>query len=743
MYEDEKMRRRTLRARAGLVLVTTCLPAMLCAQGDCFVRGDANTDGNVDMSDGVFTLAALFQSGPASTCRDAQDADDSGRVDIQDAIFTLNVTFYDIGTIPPPFPGCGVDASADLLDCVRTVCPGGNAATALSDRVFTLATGRVGLRYRGSLPACFQEELLLRSASGPATVLRPAIRFVNYLALDACALPPGLSIDESTGIVSGEPRSAGTSMFLVRATTPAGTIQTIRAQIDVFSRSESEIVADQRPEATGLAAVRVFDSSFVFAHDFETHVVESIKPVRIYYPGAMSRPAPILVFHHGFGFTELDYESLLRHLASHGVIAVTVADAYSWAWSLFTGGSGEAESARVMLRARDHVVELARRGGVPFAGQVDSSRTFYAGHSRGGGGALFAADFDPLTAGIIALQPTDPRDDFALATSDLERLANVPVLIVTAEQETDTRYPLAERLLERVRGAATMVTIYGGCHGYTTDSSNNACRECAYEQRDSSVDECPYIARPLQHTLTKKFVTAFVRRHGFGDVSLEGLLYGAEFQRSPLASVASRRNLGSALVVDDFSAFPLNAMGLSTAWTASGVANVRLGSCYDVPTAITPADFPPITNLLLTLPSAGTLNYRSTLGTSFNALAVGARKKLLLRVKNADRLRLVDNSGFGWLDSAVTLRDAAGRSASLSMNERLPTTRFHPEPRSPGAQALLKYQRFITLAVPLADFTAVNPGLDLERLVALEWRFVTNGTSTVTPILGFDDLRFE
>ena len=43
-----------------------------------FVRGDANVDGAVDVSDGIATLDGLFQSGDELPCGDAADANDSG-----------------------------------------------------------------------------------------------------------------------------------------------------------------------------------------------------------------------------------------------------------------------------------------------------------------------------------------------------------------------------------------------------------------------------------------------------------------------------------------------------------------------------------------------------------------------------------------------------------------------------------------------------------------------------------------
>ena len=84
-----------------------------------FQRGDANSDGNLDLSDGVRILNFLFLGGDAGGCLDAADADDSGGVELTDGIRVFNFLF--LGGAPLPDPGsgaCGVDPTADTLECL-------------------------------------------------------------------------------------------------------------------------------------------------------------------------------------------------------------------------------------------------------------------------------------------------------------------------------------------------------------------------------------------------------------------------------------------------------------------------------------------------------------------------------------------------------------------------------------------------------------------------------------------------
>jgi len=97
----------------------------LAEEGDsAFERGDANADGTVDVSDGIFTLGYLFLGARTPGCLDALDTDDSGAVDLSDAVGLLDRLFLGDGTLPPP-AACGPDPTPDDgLDCQHHApCP--------------------------------------------------------------------------------------------------------------------------------------------------------------------------------------------------------------------------------------------------------------------------------------------------------------------------------------------------------------------------------------------------------------------------------------------------------------------------------------------------------------------------------------------------------------------------------------------------------------------------------------------
>ena len=84
-----------------------------------FIRGEANGDGLLDISDGISGLVYLFAGG-VTNCEDALDSDDDGTLTITDSIRLLDYLFRGGPELPPPFAAEGVDPTGDSLGCART-----------------------------------------------------------------------------------------------------------------------------------------------------------------------------------------------------------------------------------------------------------------------------------------------------------------------------------------------------------------------------------------------------------------------------------------------------------------------------------------------------------------------------------------------------------------------------------------------------------------------------------------------
>ena len=82
-----------------------------------FIRGDADADGEANLSDAVATLNWLFRQAAPPACVDAADVDDNGQVALTDPVRLLHHLFTAGPPPAPPWPQVGVDPSADTLDC--------------------------------------------------------------------------------------------------------------------------------------------------------------------------------------------------------------------------------------------------------------------------------------------------------------------------------------------------------------------------------------------------------------------------------------------------------------------------------------------------------------------------------------------------------------------------------------------------------------------------------------------------
>jgi hypothetical protein len=83
-----------------------------------FHRGDADDNGQLQLTDAIRILGVLFLGQGQIPCNDAADADDNGQLQLTDAIRVLGVLFLGQGTIPDPgapFTGtCGEDPTPDV-----------------------------------------------------------------------------------------------------------------------------------------------------------------------------------------------------------------------------------------------------------------------------------------------------------------------------------------------------------------------------------------------------------------------------------------------------------------------------------------------------------------------------------------------------------------------------------------------------------------------------------------------------
>ncbi len=86
-----------------------------------FIRGDADLDTRIDMSDAILVLNYLFTTSELE-CDEAADANGDDDIDISDPIFVLNFLYVSGSPPAAPYPEADVDEDReDALDCLRGV----------------------------------------------------------------------------------------------------------------------------------------------------------------------------------------------------------------------------------------------------------------------------------------------------------------------------------------------------------------------------------------------------------------------------------------------------------------------------------------------------------------------------------------------------------------------------------------------------------------------------------------------
>lgn len=122
---------RPIALFVAVVAAVLALPGRARADAS-FLRGDANADGELDVSDAVQVLLGLFAGGTPSPCEDAADTNDDGALDVSDAVRLLGYLF--LAGAPLPAPGvCGPDETGDTLTCEAHGACGDGGLAALGD----------------------------------------------------------------------------------------------------------------------------------------------------------------------------------------------------------------------------------------------------------------------------------------------------------------------------------------------------------------------------------------------------------------------------------------------------------------------------------------------------------------------------------------------------------------------------------------------------------------------------------
>src|SRR5262245_35767867 len=371
--------------------------------------------------------------------------------------------------------------------------------------------------------------------------------------------------------------------------------------------------------APGPCQVEVIPDSFSYTSSFEQPPQQGRDSlIRLYKPiGGPSGPRPVLLFHRGRTFTHTEYEDILSRVASHCFVVASVQDPTSFVGDGIPDGFYDSTRPDAGMEfacaALEGAMEYLRTldASHPLYGRLDLNRVFMAGHSRGGGAAQAcqARGYELGLRGVLIWMGVDLRyyretvpPGVPPAYGIPDAAPSIPSLVLIAQKDWDAgaAYPQADQFFERMTGPATSVVMYGAIHNYASDN------------KPAELLSHPGITREEQHDLMVHWTTAFLKRWGDDDLSVDGVLYGNEASASQSVAVISPGKYAGSVVIDDFQDADALHNRLGGANTLVGASSIEESSypplaCYPPPLYCPAFGTLPIRNNIITFNNVDTV----------------------------------------------------------------------------------------------------------------------------------------
>jgi hypothetical protein len=155
--------------------------------------------------------------------------------------------------------------------------------------------------------------------------------------------------------------------------------------------------------------------------------------------GAAGRKHPIVSWANGTLFSLTNYQKLLEHWASHGLVVIA-------GHSMSTAGGGTHKAGI------DFMIAENARAGSPYFGVLDTAHVAAAGHSQGGGATIAAGAQKP---GPIALTTTLPLMPILSFESDTSIVSKQTAPMFNINATMDTRDPTGAVAMQIYANAKT------------------------------------------------------------------------------------------------------------------------------------------------------------------------------------------------------------------------------------------------------------------------------------------------
>lgn len=473
-----------------------------------------------------------------------------------------------------------------------------------------------------------------------------------------------------------------------------------------------------------------------------------------FYPtdiGSMGQ-LPLVVVSHGNGHFYQWYDHIGNHLASYGYIVMSHEN---------QTGPGIETASTTTLTNTDYLLgnQATIAGGV-LNGHIDSHRMTWIGHSRGGEGVVRAYDrifrgaYTPTNfqlSDIVLISSIAPTD-FLGPDSTNPHGVNYHLWVGAADADVNgcANCSLCQsfHLLDRATGARQSTSLYGVGHGSFHNGPTGlvASGPCL-------------LTRPETHQIMLGYLLPLVKLYVEGNIPAKDYLWRPYERFHPTGVPTSscvaanlEYNLGSAstnFVVDDFQSPASPTMSSSGGAVIYDVDNLFKGQLRDTDATFdwNPSD--PMNGMT----EAGFSDTTRGIVFEWN----GVDRSLSFEVVPGAR----DVSGYQYLSFRaaqgtrhpftiadlvgrtfkVALRDANGITSSISVNAYGDGIRSPYQRTGCGSVGAGWANEFETIRIRITDFLNNYGGLDLNNIVAVDFKFGPSYGSTGGR-LGMDDVEF-
>lgn len=471
---------------------------------------------------------------------------------------------------------------------------------------------------------------------------------------------------------------------------------------------------------------------------------------RIWYPANLAELGrlPLVVLSHGNGHDYTWYDYLLRHLASHGFIAMS---------HTTNTGPGVEAAGTSTLENTDHLIaHQAVIGGGVLHGHVDAHRIAWIGHSRGGEGVvraydrLYDGEYVPSHFGredirlVSAIAPTDHLGPSGANPHDVpfHLLYGAADGDVTGGVDNNSRQPF--QVFERATGFRQSTYVHGADH--------NDFNCCGVD--DFTGPPVTAIGRAEAQRVAKGAYLALLKHYLEGSVAGGDFLWRQSESLKPIGVAATttivsqyrQADAATKYVIEDYQTNPGLAVSSCSGTVTHDVSNLLEGLLDDSNTNFTWVPSDPMNGMSLARPEDTTrgavFDWSDWRFLEFSVPAEGRRfdeyEWLSFRACQGARHPLTSAST-GDLTFTVSLRDAAGRSSGVNIGTYGGGIE-KPYQRTGLGEGAGWQNEFETVRIRLTDFLAGGSGLDLRSVVAVRFDF-GGSLGTAQGRLGFDDLE--